>query len=125
MLPKREVYMTKLLLSARVQHTRLTLEELPVGSITLNEHGVIETVDKWTEKQLEFKCTRLVGSSITTLFGDGAFDFVEALQSAAFGSVWQKHVRTKYGALLDATMVLTQSLEPGKFIFSVIYTTSA
>src|ERR1700722_2971833 len=89
--------MTRLLLTASVQHMRLTMEEFPIGSISVTKHGVIDSVDCWTESQLQFSAATLRGASVTTLFGDQAFDFLEGLRKQEIGFVWRASVRTRYG----------------------------
>ena len=117
--------MTRLLLNASVQHMRLTMEELPIGSICVTKHGVIDSVDHFTESQLEFSASSLRGASLTILFGDQAFDFLECLRKQEIGFVWRTSVRTRSGQPLSAVLVLAQSLQPHLFAYAVFYQSCA
>jgi PAS domain S-box-containing protein len=112
--------MTQLLLESRTHHMRATLEELPVGTISVNKNGIIEAIDSWIEKLLGFDARELILRSITTLFEDSAFEFLEMMRKNCQTYLGEIKLRTKAGEPLSAHLALVHGLEPHRITFSVI-----
>jgi nitrogen fixation/metabolism regulation signal transduction histidine kinase len=111
----------RFLLNARVQFTRLTLEELPIGSIVLDEHGVIQNIDALSEGLFERGDLPILGRNVTTIVGEDADAFLDRLCTASVGSSWQTQLRTSSGGELNVTMTLTQSSAPRRYVLSIFY----
>ena len=116
--------LTKLLLIARAQHLRLTLETLPAGLIEVTDAGLIESIDDWTKQILGVKCKDLLGTPVTSLLedNDSGFDLLERMQKKRFGRVGQVLMKTASGVPALAELVLEPSMHLHKFVFSLIFT---
>jgi nitrogen fixation/metabolism regulation signal transduction histidine kinase len=115
----------RFLLNARVQFTRLTLEELPVGSITLDEHGVVQSIDALSEGLFDGGDPPILGSKVTMILSEDADAFLEKLCDASVGTFWQARLRTTAGAQIDVTMALAQSTARHRYVLSIFYASTA
>jgi hypothetical protein len=104
-----------------VQFTRLTLEELPIGSIALDEHGVIQSIDALSEGLFERGDLPILGRNVTTIVVEDADAFLDRLCAASVGSFWQTQLRTSSGGELNVTMTLAQSSAPLRYVLSIFY----
>jgi hypothetical protein len=111
----------RLLLNARVQFTRVTLEELPVGSITLDEQGVIQSIDALSEGLFDSGDPPILGSKVTTIMSEDAGAFLDKLCDASVGTFWQTRLRTTGGAQIDVTMTLARSIVASTYVLSIFY----
>ena len=119
---EEETARTELLLAASTQHLRLTLEELPVGTIAVTDQGVIENIDGWVERRLEFDEKSLPGCSIASIFEDSASHVLELMRNRIYGFAGQLAMRTRSGSIRVASIALMPGSYPRQFIFSVICT---
>lgn len=115
--------LSKLLLDASTHHMRFLLETLPTGLIEVNQDGIIESIDDWTSQTLGFRIGDLRGRSISLLFEDSTFDFLQLIRKRHYGRVGRILLRTESGVPVSAELVLKPSMQLHKFIFSIIYTT--
>ena len=113
--------MTKLLLD--IQQLRLTLEELPIGSICLSSDGLIQSVDSSTEARLKYQPGKLALKHITLLFQHPAFDLLEAMRTQSFGYSTATELRTSDGNTVPAQIVLADSIQPQLYVFSIFLST--
>ena len=123
-LDAQSLALTKLLAQASTQHLRLTLEPLPVGSMEVTEHGIIESVDESTALKLGFALHQLQGKSITALLEDSESDFLQLLKNKQCGSLFQAAFRSESGEQIFADVILQPALQSHKFICSVIFITA-
>jgi PAS domain-containing protein len=112
---------SRLLLQASVYHMRNTLEALPVGTITINDKGLIRSIDASTIKLLNWNPESLLDRSVAFLFAEPAFDLLELTRTGTSGYIGKRHLLTRSGDELVVDLMLTESLEPHKRVFSVIY----
>ena len=115
--------LTELLLEARIHHTRITIEELPVGRIVIGADGVIESIDAWTEQLLDFSPQELRGRSVARVFPDLAIQLFELMGARKYGSAGRTNLRTRRGKPLAVEIALIPAIEPFKFVCEIIFTT--
>lgn len=115
--------MTHLLLRASVHHLRITLEALPVGEICVNRFGKIESIDPWTEQFLGVDEDSLRGEAIDTLFPDCSIDFAQMVPLKHLGYVGRVDFQSRENVPVGAHVVAATSLQPHKYVFSLIYST--
>jgi hypothetical protein len=115
--------LTRLLLEARVHHTRIMIEPLPVGRIVMGSDGTIETMDAWTEQLLDFQSEDVRGRSFARVFPELAVYLFELMTARKFGSLGRTNIRTRSGKSLAVEVALAPAMEPFKFVCELIFTT--
>jgi hypothetical protein len=115
--------LTRLLLEARVHHTRITIEPLPVGRIIMGVDGTIEAMDPWTEQLLDFQNDDVRGRSFARVFPELAVYLFELMAARKFGSLGRTNIRTRSGKSLAVEVALAPAIEPLKFVCELIFTT--
>lgn len=116
---QKQKELTYLLLHARAQHTRLTIETLPVGTITIDRDGLIESIDEWTEKSLNFDNRFVTGKDCSMLLG--GIDCQDRIEQRQFGYLGRQRLETLTGSIM-ANLVLAPGLSRHRLEISVIYT---
>jgi len=116
--------LTKLLLEARLHHTRITMEELPVGRVVIGQTGVIESIDSWTENILDFAQEDLRGRSLVRIFPELALQLFELMSAKQFGLAGQTNLRTRGGRFIAAQVVVIPAAEPQGFVCEIIFATA-
>lgn len=115
--------LTKLLLEARIHHTRITMEELPIGRIVIGHTGVIESIDSWTEHILDFAYDDLKGRSVARIFPELAIALFELMSAQKFGLAGRTNLRTRGGKFIEAQVVLIPAAEPRRFVCEIVFAT--
>jgi len=113
---------TVLLFDANIRQFRQTIEELPVGCITVKRNGIIKAIDAWTEQLLGYTAGELQEESISTIFGDYTEVLLEALKRAKVGYIGGCMIATRSGLKLKAQVVMAEGMEAHLFRFQIIYT---
>ncbi|MBY0359980.1 MAG: PAS domain S-box protein [Candidatus Obscuribacterales bacterium] len=122
-LSERKEYETKLVASeARV---RAIIENMPLGIISLDPQGRIESVNPSTENIFEFKFDELEGKNLSILFTDPALQTSEGLsewlEKTAAGPQLEMKMSKKDSSEFPADVSLTvlHSAEGKKLLFTV------
>jgi len=114
---------TNLLFAASIHHLRLTLEEIPIGTIAVTDQGIIESIDEWTEHQLEFDASSVRGSSIDMIFANNTQHILQLMRERIYGLVGEFALCTQAGKYLPpAKLAMMPGLDSHRFVFSLIYT---
>lgn len=116
--------LTQLLLEARLHHTRITMEELPIGRVVIGQTGVIESIDSWTEHILDFADGDLRGRSVARIFPELALVLFELMSARKFGLAGSTNLRTRVGNSITAQVVLIPAAEPRRFVCEIIFATA-
>lgn len=115
--------LTELLLMASVHHLRVTTEPLPVGQITLNRDGYIQSIDRFTEAVLNLEGAEVKGKHLSHILADCSRELIEMLKDDYF----DKPIPISFGLpgrhSVQAMLVLVNSLAPCAYALSIIYTT--
>lgn len=116
--------LTQLLLEARIHHTRITMEELPIGRVVIGQTGVIESIDSWTEHILDFADVDLRGRSVARIFPELALVLFELMSTRKFGLAGSTNLRTRVGNSITAQVVLIPAAEPRRFVCEIVFATT-
>lgn len=111
-----------LLCAASVQHLHLSLEQLPVGLIVVDQNAAILSTDEWSEQLLGFCSKNVKGRSITSIFGDISHDWINALskhENSYFGCL---PLTTKSGVRLKIDVAAAPSLVPHRSELHIVFT---
>lgn len=106
---------------ARVQETRLALEALPIGQITIDQFGNILSIDDKTAKILGLK---ICSSSITSIFSllkVGNALFTKALAQRNWGLIGDVVFFADNQQSVNAKLVCLPDIAPNKYSFNVIF----
>jgi len=113
--------LTELLLQSSRQHLRLTLEQLDIGTLSVNKAGDIESVDRYTEQVLEMTKAEILHRNIRELFEDSATNLLEQLNNKTLGHRERISLRTKSGTTVSADAVLCPGVTPHLLTFSLVF----
>jgi len=109
----------KLMIAASVRHCRLTIEELPVGQIVIDEIGKIRSIDASTERILGFE--NACGRSIVELLVEADKHFPRKLSPMNYGDLGVLSLQSTDGTLYHARVVCVPVPHPQTFLLSLIF----
>jgi hypothetical protein len=109
----------KLMIAASVRHCRITIEELPVGQIVVDELGNIRSIDRSTETNLGFE--NICGKHISELFVDEGKPFPKKLSPRNYGDLGEMAFHAKDASLIPARLVCVPGSHPQTFLLSLVF----
>ncbi len=109
----------KLMIASSVRHCRLTLEELPVGQIIVDEFGKIKSIDSSTLQVLGF--TNLYGKPMSELLVDAEKSFPEKLLPIHCGDLGLVVFQSASETVFSARLVCVPGPYPQTFLLSLIF----
>jgi hypothetical protein len=109
----------KLMIASSVRHCRLTIEELPVGQIVVDDFGNIKKIDSSTERTLGFADT--CGTPLSALLVDGERKFPTKLSPIHFGDLGVMLFRAVDETVYPARLVCVPGHHPQTFLLSLIF----
>jgi PAS domain S-box-containing protein len=118
---KERTFVERLLRESEAR-TRSLIENMPVGVVTVDQDGVIESINPQTEKIFGYAFDEIVGDHIMVLFNesDGADQkiFTETLFARDLGKTIKFESRRKGGEAFPVEMTLTeyQSVDGPRFM---------
>lgn len=109
----------KLMIAASVRHCRLTIEELPIGQVIVDEFAKIESVDSSTQKVLgiENPC----GKPLSELLVDAEKSFREKLLPIHCGDLGTVVFCSASATVFPARLVCVPGPHPRTFLLSLIF----
>ncbi len=109
----------KLMIAASVRHCRITVEELPVGQIVVDQLGNIRSIDRSTQTVLGFENS--CGKHISEFLVDEEKMFPEKLSPNNCGDLGELAFRAKDETLIPARMVCIPGSHPQTFLLSLVF----
>lgn len=106
---------------ARVQETRLALESLPIGQITIDQFGNILSMDDKTAEILGLKMCSSRITSIFSLLKVGSAVFALALAQRNWGLIGDVVFIADNQQPVKAKLVCLPDIAPSKYTFNVIF----
>jgi hypothetical protein len=113
----------KLMIAASVRHCRLTIEELPVGQIIVDECGIIKSIDSSTAHALGFE--NLAGKPLSMLLIDAVEKFPKKLLPTHCGDIGVMMFRSAGETVYFARLVCVPGPHPQTFLLSLIFQSGA
>lgn len=109
----------KLMIAASARHCRITIEELPVGQIIVDEFGNIRSIDRSTETLLGFENIR--GKHMSELLVDAEKQFPKRLSPQNYGDLGEMAFRGKDDSPYPTRVVCVPGSHPQTFLLSVVF----
>jgi hypothetical protein len=109
----------KIMIAASVRHCRLTLEELPVGQIVVDEFGLIRSIDQSTMIVLGVETAH--GAGLKQFVSQQSKQFPEQLSPANFGDMGEFQFLGRDNTLLSAHIVCVPDHHPQTFLLSIVF----
>lgn len=103
---------TDVMCAASVQHLQLRLETLPVGLIVVDKNAEIVSVDEWSAGLLGFDSKSERGRSITTIFGEVAKGWIQALGKQEASYLGCLNMTSSTGIKLKVEIASAPSMVP-------------
>ncbi|PZM83284.1 MAG: hypothetical protein DKT66_08990 [Candidatus Melainabacteria bacterium] len=109
----------KLMIAASARHCRITIEELPVGQIVVDEVGTIQSIDVSTEKALGFE--NACGIRVSELLLEADKCFPQKLSLANVGDWGSNKIHSVEGKEFAARIVCVPGAHPKTFLLSIVF----
>ena len=109
----------KLMIAASVRHCRITLEQLPVGQIVVDQLGKIRSIDRSTETVLGFES--ICGKHISELLVKDQKSFPDKLSPQNYGDLGEMTFRASDKTLIPARLVCVPGSHPQTFLLSLVF----
>lgn len=87
------------------------METLAVGSISINQDGIILNVDRWTEQLLGYERGKLRGKHIGTVFSDNGETFIAIVRTKGPGYIGKKRIKLRSGVEQPVKVAMTPGIE--------------
>jgi PAS domain S-box-containing protein len=108
---KERIFVERLLRESEAR-TRSLIENMPVGVVTIDQDGVIESINPETEKIFGFSFAEIVGDHLTALFNtpeqQDRGEFVDMLLQRSLGKTLKFESRRKGGETFPVEMTLSE-----------------
>jgi hypothetical protein len=113
---------TDIICASSVQRLHLTMEDFPVGLIVVDQNASIVSIDKCSERLLEFEEDGVKGRLITTIFGDAARNWFTKLRSSEKSAyLGCLHIITTAGMKLKLEIAMAPSMVPHQNTLHVVF----
>lgn len=112
----------RMLARAHLERLRLTVERIPVGSISVTEEGVIDSVDKETERRATNNSERMHGHRIDRYLNSNATWFEIRANNRKFGYVGKASLRTFSGGEYSCELAIAQGIKLERLDLAFLYT---
>lgn len=109
----------KLMIAASVRHCRITVEDLPVGQIVVDQLGNIRSLDRSTETMLGIEGSW--GKHISELLVDAEQLFAKNRSPEKYGDLGKIKLRARDETLISARVVCVPGSHPQTFLLSLVF----